>query len=211
MKKIKFLLIINVLMITVSCLISVYATSYLYNSSEVSFNNTSTGITSDNAQGAIDQLYESANDYATIESLIYPVGSIYISVTDSTVSAVQSKLGGTWEKFAEGKTLVGVYTSDTDFNTVLKTGGSKTHRHEHGDLRAQIGAFSGTTTALGYVTTGASDPATGASAPKTTYGISGSTTYTSRAFNHYTPVLGYVNTKSSLQPYITAYIYRRIA
>lgn len=35
--------------------------------------------------------------------------------------------GGTWELIAQGRTLVGVDTSDADFNTVKKTGGEKTH------------------------------------------------------------------------------------
>lgn len=33
---------------------------------------------------------------------------------------------GTWEPFADGRSLVGVLTSDSDFNAVLKTGGAKT-------------------------------------------------------------------------------------
>lgn len=53
----------------------------------------------------------------------YPVGSIYLSVNDINPS---KWFGGTWEQIAKGRTLVGVDTSDTDFNTVKKTGGSKT-------------------------------------------------------------------------------------
>lgn len=52
-----------------------------------------------------------------------PVGSIYLSVVDTNPT---KWFGGTWEKIAQGKTLVGVDTSDSDFNTVKKTGGSKT-------------------------------------------------------------------------------------
>ena len=55
---------------------------------------------------------------------IYPIGSIYISVNNTNPSTL---FGGTWEAFATGKTLVGVDTTDTDFNTVEKTGGEKTH------------------------------------------------------------------------------------
>ena len=35
-------------------------------------------------------------------------------------------MDGTWELIAQGRTLVGVDTADTDFSTVKKTGGSKT-------------------------------------------------------------------------------------
>lgn len=60
----------------------------------------------------------------------YPVGSIYLSVNDTNPS---KWFGGTWEQIAKGRTLVGVDTSQTEFNTVKKTGGSKyLQKHTHG-------------------------------------------------------------------------------
>lgn len=56
---------------------------------------------------------------------IYPVGSVYISVNSTNPGDF---LGGTWVEFGQGKTLVGVNTSETEFNTVEKTGGEKTHK-----------------------------------------------------------------------------------
>lgn len=59
----------------------------------------------------------------------YPVGSIYLSVNNTNPS---KWFGGTWEQIAKGRTLVGVDTNDTDFNTVKKTGGSKNlQKHKH--------------------------------------------------------------------------------
>lgn len=55
----------------------------------------------------------------------YPVGSIYLSVNNTNPS---KWFGGTWEQIAKGRTLVGVDTSQTEFNTVKKTGGEKTHK-----------------------------------------------------------------------------------
>ena len=55
--------------------------------------------------------------------LIYPIGSIYM--TTSTVSPAVL-FGGTWERI-KGRCIVGVDENDTDFNTVSKTGGEKTH------------------------------------------------------------------------------------
>ena len=59
----------------------------------------------------------------------YPVGSIYLSVNNINPT---KWFGGTWEQIAKGRTLVGVDTNDTDFNTVKKTGGSKyLQKHNH--------------------------------------------------------------------------------
>lgn len=55
----------------------------------------------------------------------FPVGSIYISVTNTNPTTY---FGGTWEAFGTGRTLVGVDTSQTEFNSVKKTGGEKTHK-----------------------------------------------------------------------------------
>ena len=71
------------------------------------------------------------NDYATVSeitNIIYPVGSIYITTNNQNPGEY---LGGEWESFGEGKTLVGVDSNDSDFSTVEKTGGSKTNTHNH--------------------------------------------------------------------------------
>ena len=63
---------------------------------------------------------------------IYPVGSIYMSTEDDTVEKVQSKFGGTWEKYSQGRTLIGEGTG-TDSNGLIQTftngsmGGEYTH------------------------------------------------------------------------------------
>ena len=56
--------------------------------------------------------------------LLYPIGSIYMSIQDTNPSVF---FGGTWERIAKGKTLVGVDENDSDFNASSKTGGEKTH------------------------------------------------------------------------------------
>ena len=55
---------------------------------------------------------------------IYPVGSIYMSVNSVSPATL---FGGTWESFGTGRTLVGVDASQTEFASVEKTGGAKTH------------------------------------------------------------------------------------
>ena len=56
--------------------------------------------------------------------VVYPVGSIYIS-TNATNPATLFGFG-TWSAFAEGRTLIGVGTSDQEF-TVGSTGGESEH------------------------------------------------------------------------------------
>ena len=56
----------------------------------------------------------------------YPVGSLYMNASNSTNPA--TLLGfGTWSAFGEGRVLIGIDSSDTDFDTAEETGGSKTH------------------------------------------------------------------------------------
>ena len=56
---------------------------------------------------------------------IYPIGSIYFSVNNVNPSEY---FGGTWVSWGSGRVPVGV-SSDSNFNTVEKTGGSSTHSH----------------------------------------------------------------------------------
>ena len=60
----------------------------------------------------------------TLLDTFYPVGSIFITTVNTNPS---SYMGGTWQRFGNGQTLVGVNESDGDFNSVQKTGGSKTN------------------------------------------------------------------------------------
>ncbi len=57
----------------------------------------------------------------------YPIGSIYITISENTAEKVHNKLGGTWVAWGSGRVPVGVNGSDSSFNTVEKTGGEKTH------------------------------------------------------------------------------------
>jgi len=57
---------------------------------------------------------------------IYPVGSIYTNAGVATNPG--TLLGfGTWSAFGAGRVIVGVDSTDTDFDAVRETGGSKTH------------------------------------------------------------------------------------
>ena len=58
-----------------------------------------------------------------IFDVIYPIGSIYLSVNDTNPGTL---FGGTWVAWGAGKVPVGVDASQTEFATVEKTGGNKT-------------------------------------------------------------------------------------
>lgn len=65
-----------------------------------------------------------------VTNKIYPVGSIYISVNNANPA---SFFGGSWTAFATGRTIVGVDTSQGEFNSVEKPGGHKSlQSHTHG-------------------------------------------------------------------------------
>lgn len=72
-------------------------------------------------------------------NVVYPVGSIYISVNNTNPSQL---FGGTWAAFGTGRALVGVDASQAEFNSAEKQGGEKTHTlttqelasHNHGSV-----------------------------------------------------------------------------
>lgn len=82
----------------------------------------------------------------------YPVGSILETTNYSTVTQVQNALGGTWQVYGSGRILVGINTSDTNFNTVGKTGGASSVTLSTTNLPSHthtIPALSGTAASAG--------------------------------------------------------------
>lgn len=55
---------------------------------------------------------------------VYPIGSVYISTNNTNPNAI---IGGTWEEFATGRTLIGYNPDDDDLKAIGMTGGEKTH------------------------------------------------------------------------------------
>jgi hypothetical protein len=133
-----------------------------------------------------------------IFNMIYPVGSIYLSVNNVNPSFL---FGGTWEEFAKGRTLVGVDTSQTEFNSVEKTGGAKTHTltvnempsHKHRNINHMV-----TTNAPGY----------GAWVRDVNVGTGEIAGYIASAD---TSEVGDNQPHNNLQPYITVYMWKRVA
>lgn len=80
--------------------------------------------------------YEETN----IVDLIYPIGSIYMSVNNTNPSTL---FGGTWVSWGNGKVPVGVDTTDTNFDTVEKTGGEATHTLTLDEIPSHAGHLTG--------------------------------------------------------------------
>lgn len=76
------------------------------------------------------------NGIAELYNAIFPVGQIVIKGDNEDYS---NWLGFTWERTAVGKVLVGIDSTDTDFNTIGKTGGEKKHTLLQKEMPKEIG------------------------------------------------------------------------
>ena len=91
---------------------------------------------------------------AQLANAMYPVGSIYISTNSRNPGEY---LGGEWKSFGEGKTIVGVDSSDVDFATVKSTGGEQTHKLTAEEMPSHSHTFSVVTGSAGAHTHGTGD------------------------------------------------------
>ena len=87
------------------------------------------------AQITGDLLVNQVNILASLQQLnstfldkTYPVGSIYLSVNNTTPGTL---FGGTWTSWGTGRVPIGINTGDSSFSTVEKTGGAKTINIAH--------------------------------------------------------------------------------
>ena len=149
---------------------------------------------------------------------IYPVGSIYMSTTFTTASQVQNAIGGTWVAWGSGRVPVGVSSTDTNFNSVEKTGGADTHRHDFkvGMIRyygAMVGGESTDANTWGAWSYSQSKYGkTTGSELSHSHTHNAALTTSTTTFTDYTQyTVGDTDTGSSLQPYITCYMYKRTA
>ncbi len=160
----------------------------------------------------LDEAYAKAvdeNQYVTakdVQEMIdnnllkqYPVGSIYISTNSQNPSEY---IGGEWESFGEGRTLVGAGTG-TDENNVQKlfeieqTGGE----YEHKLTIAEMPSHSHINNSI-YATT----PAAGTTIRVAVSGGTGTVNY---RFNDDSSTGG-SQTHNNIQPYIVTYMWKRV-
>lgn len=147
-------------------------------------------------------------------NLIYPVGSIYMSINSTNPANL---FGGTWSLWGSGRVPVCINTSDTDFSTVEKTGGSKTHTHTsaahtHNLSGANAYALVNYTGGRSYLKgrTRSSWTPTDALTGTSTYGSKPSNTWSADVggkTESTTP--GNTGSSSNMPPYITCYMWKR--
>ena len=144
---------------------------------------------------------------------MYPVGSIYMTTTYSEASQVHDAIGGEWEKYAQGRTIIGDGTG-TDSNGLVQTftngstGGEYTHKltvaempsHSH-DIYAN--SYAGN---LKIVMQNDNSP----DGPNS-YGVQDSLHDNNRtAWALYAAAAGGSGAHNNVEPYIVTYIYKRV-
>ncbi len=135
---------------------------------------------------------------------IYPVGSIYISTSSTNPSTIY---GGTWERYGQGKTLVGLNEGEPEFNTINKTGGEKTHTLTINEMPSHNHNLGGHTFLwgenVGTVNIKNANAEAGATSQNRLY------TYQNQYGWANTLVNGGSQPHNNLQPYITVYMWKR--
>lgn len=129
--------------------------------------------------------------------LMHRVGDIIFSTSDENPSTIY---GGTWVAWGKGQVPVGVDTSDSDFNTVEKTGGEKEHTLTVDEMPShKHDIYGGNTTTTNILTTSNNNgwiTLLGGMA----YKNDGTMT-----------TVGNDEPHNNLQPYITCYMWKRTA
>lgn len=123
----------------------------------------------------------------------YPIGTIYETTSTDldTTTKMGNHFGGTWEAYGGGKVLV-AKSADTEFNTIGKTGGAKTHTLSIAEMPTHFHTIS-------Y----SGERINGTSEWGKEFGSGGGSIKTNNA--------GSGNAHNNLQPYIVVYRYRRTA
>jgi hypothetical protein len=137
-----------------------------------------------------------ASQVSTILQAVYPVGSIYISHVSTDPNVLFGF--GTWIRHANGRVLVGVDETDGTFASVGATGGEKRHTLSVSEMPSHSHSWS-TSVAFGNESETPSILAAGQAG--TQFGTFAATTTAN----------GSSASHNNLQPYITAYIWRRTA
>ena len=131
---------------------------------------------------------------AALLGRVYPVGSIFMSTVNTNPGTY---LGGTWVAWGTGRVPVGVDTGQTEFNTVEKTGGAKTHTLSIAEMPAHTHPLVGSNGGSANLGPSVTSNSNGDRATALPGGLATST--------------GGGGAHNNLQPYITCYMFKRTA
>lgn len=138
---------------------------------------------------------EIANEILEDNKKKYHVGKIVMETENINPATY---LGfGTWTYWGKGRVPVGVDTNDTDFETVEQTGGEKTHKHLNG------------VSAYNDILTISNKDAVSSGSLEQAFTVNGTTGFTS--VGNVTAYKYTTESSSSVQPYITCYMWKRTA
>jgi microcystin-dependent protein len=169
----------------------------------------------------------------------FPIGYIYMSASSANPSTLYP--GTTWAAWGSGRVPVGVDTSQTEFNSVEKTGGEKahtltvdempSHNHSLDSLSGNISTTTDLTGTIEFLAMKVSDETEGGNGiissvhngnadlggVDLSYGKYRKTTINANHTHSLYNLSGTVNSSgnntahNNLQPYITCYIWKRTA
>ncbi len=215
--------------ITLSTTLSYCLAETLIDSKNVYYKDNS-NLLADNVQDAIDGTCTKFDNNLTnlkkeIINEMYPVGSIYISTSLDTKEKVGEALGGTWESYGAGRTLVGIGTgNDGKTSKTFKaeeTGGEyshtliidemPSHTHIQNAHTHQVGFEAPEAKAIG-LQRGDFGPNESIYLETSSYTY-GPRTYTLKAetTTATNQTTGGSKEHNNLQPYITVYMYKRVS
>ena len=158
-------------------------------SASEAFAATTASVGTDTTQVATTAFVGAALTAATINALVYPVGSIYFNAAVATNPA--TLLGfGTWAAYGGGRVMVGVHSSGT-FDGLNETGGAETHTLTTAEMPAHTHTYGKSTTTENMSIHDIS-------------GLRGAATAN-------TGSTGGGDAHNNLQPYITVYMWKRTA
>lgn len=145
---------------------------------------------------------------AEVYESMYPIGSQYVNFTDSTNPA--TLLGfGTWQAVA-GRVVVGYDSGQTEFNAAEKTGGEKTHTLTEAEMPAHRHSKGHVNFSAGP---GPSNPSSSWAGilQNSSWGINMPDLGSGDSGYPQTGPRGGGSAHNNLQPYITAYVWKRVS
>jgi hypothetical protein len=158
-------------------------------SASEAFSATTANAGTNTTQVATTAFVGTALTAATINALVYPVGSIYFNAAVATNP--NTLLGfGTWAAYGGGRVMVGVHSSGT-FDGLNETGGAETHTLSVAELPAHTHSYDRQNTSTDNISIHDITRTTGGNSSAT----SGST--------------GSGSAHNNIQPYITVYMWKR--